>query len=346
MIPAPTLLKHFSFHPSRIKTMSELISGLLTGCNVQVSSLSQAISGQANIYSKQKRIYRFLDQQEICEEATAKIISQFLPPKPWTLTLDRTNWQFGEHDHNILTLAVVQDGIAVPILFTPLESCGNSSTLERIDIIARFIKIFGKDSIAALLADREFIGEGWFKWLNEEEILFAIRIKANQLLKHPNGGNMQAGRMCKDGEAYDTATSGQKLQVSCKELETEKLLVAHSPSINDAISLYAKRWDIETMFKALKTNGFNLEMSHIKCRDKFKKLLQITAISFAIAVKAGKLQHQFKPIPFRKTVKTKLYSWFKYGLNALNQALSQGKGIIKKFLKTILKQKPKSKNVQ
>jgi response regulator of citrate/malate metabolism len=58
--------------------------------------------------------------------------------------------------------------------------------------------------------------------------------------------------------------------------------------------------------------------------------------TFALAVKAGKVQHLIKPIPFRKTVKTRLYSWFKYGFNALNQAISCGKLALKKFLKIVL----------
>lgn len=303
MLPTRVLLKHFSFHPSRIRTFQGLISGMLTGSSVQVPSLSKALKGTASLDSKQKRIYRFLNEQEICDEAAARLISSLLPQGPWVLAMDRTNWKFGDHDHNILTLAVIQDGIAVPILFTPLQSCGNSSTEERIEIISRFIKIFGVGSIATLLADREFIGAEWFEWLDSKGISFVIRIKGNQKLKHHNGGTMDAAKMCEPDQTYDTAIASQKIKVSCKALAEEKLIVAHSADIVDAMNLYAKRWDIETMFKALKSNGFRLESSHIKCPIKFKKILIIAAISFAIAVKAGKIKHEQKPIPWRKTLK-------------------------------------------
>lgn len=346
MLPTRELLKHFSFHPSRIKTFKDIIQGLITGCSVQIPSLSKAIAGKANLCSKQKNIYRFLKEEDICEESTAKLIESILPPAPWVLAIDRTNWKYGKHDYNILTLAVAQDGIAVPILFTPLESCGNSGTSERIELVEKFIKIFGIHKIEALVADREFVGEEWFAWLDKEKVPFAIRIKSNMKLKHTNGGTMQAGNMCKSDKTYKTSIAGQKLKVSCKELEGEKLIVAHSESILDAINLYAKRWDIETTFKALKTNGFRLESSRVKCRVRFKKLLLIASIAFAIAVKAGKIEHQRKAIPFKKTIGYRLFSWFTYGLNTINQAISKGGKTVKKILKIILKPHPELKTVQ
>ena len=83
------------------------------------------------------------------------------------LTLDRTNWKWGKRNINILMLAIVYRGIAIPIVWTLLNKRGNSDTKERITLIQRFISIFGKDRIVNVFADREFIGEQWFIWLIE-----------------------------------------------------------------------------------------------------------------------------------------------------------------------------------
>ncbi|EXX08395.1 hypothetical protein J871_4128, partial [Acinetobacter baumannii 25750_8] len=91
------------------------------------------------------------------------------------LTLDRTNWKWGKRNINILMLAIVYRGIAIPILWTLLNKRGNSDTKERIALIQRFIAIFGKDRIVNVFADREFIGEQWFTWLIEQDINFCIR---------------------------------------------------------------------------------------------------------------------------------------------------------------------------
>jgi hypothetical protein len=97
------------------------------------------------------------------------------------LTLDRTNWKWGKRNINILMLAIVYRGIAIPILWTLLNKRGNSDTKERIALIQRFIAIFGKDRIVNVFADREFIGEQWFTWLIEQDINFCIRVKKTSL---------------------------------------------------------------------------------------------------------------------------------------------------------------------
>jgi hypothetical protein len=54
--------------------------------------------------------------------------------------MDRTNWQWGEKNINILTLAVVYQGAAIPICWILLNKKGNSNTRERIALVKRFIK--------------------------------------------------------------------------------------------------------------------------------------------------------------------------------------------------------------
>ena len=70
---------------------------------------------------------------------------------------------------------------------TLLDKRGNSNTQERIDLLAGFIKQFGKISILGLLADREFVGEKWFNYLKNEGIDFIIRIKKNAKTTNSQG---------------------------------------------------------------------------------------------------------------------------------------------------------------
>lgn len=71
------------------------------------------------------------------------------------LTFDRTSWQWGKKDINILMLAVVYKGIAIPVYWMLLNKQGNSSTRERIALLKRFIREFGKGRIIKFLADRD-----------------------------------------------------------------------------------------------------------------------------------------------------------------------------------------------
>jgi hypothetical protein len=56
------------------------------------------------------------------------------------LSIDRTNWKFGQTDINIFMLGVVYHGVAFPLLFSMLDKRGNSNSGERIALIERFIR--------------------------------------------------------------------------------------------------------------------------------------------------------------------------------------------------------------
>ena len=51
-------------------------------------------------------------------------------------------------------LGVVYKGVAFPLLFTMLNKRGNSNSQERIDLVNRFIKLFGKDIIESKTVGR------------------------------------------------------------------------------------------------------------------------------------------------------------------------------------------------
>ena len=46
----------------------------------------------------------------------------------------------------------------------------------------RYLALFKASSVCIFLADRKFIGQEWFKFLKDEGIPFAIRVKENQLI--------------------------------------------------------------------------------------------------------------------------------------------------------------------
>ena len=91
--------------------------------------------------------------------------------------LDRTQWSIGTREVNYLVLAVVTRRFRVPLLWTLLPGSGNSSTAARIALIERYLAHFPASTIGVLLADREFIGADWLKFLNDNNIPFAIRLR-------------------------------------------------------------------------------------------------------------------------------------------------------------------------
>ena len=112
---------------------------------------------------------------------------------PYTHTMDRTNWKLGEVNINVLVLGIAYDHMFFPILLRLLPKRRNSNYKERIDIMQRFIRLFGRDSIKCLVAGREFVGNEWFKRLNDNAIQYHIRIRDNFCVEDPrNGGKILA----------------------------------------------------------------------------------------------------------------------------------------------------------
>ncbi len=70
-------------------------------------------------------------------------------------------------------------GVAFPLLFTMLPKRGNSNSQERIDLVNRYISLFGKNTIACIVADREFVGKQWLSFLNDNKLQYYIRIRNN-----------------------------------------------------------------------------------------------------------------------------------------------------------------------
>ena len=111
----------------------------------------------------------------------AELILNLLPAPPYTVCVDRTNWQFGRLDINILVIAIAHRGIALPLVWTFLEKKGNSSSDERIDLLQHFFELVKPRDISFFLADREFVGVSWLNYLDTRHVPFAIRIRKNSL---------------------------------------------------------------------------------------------------------------------------------------------------------------------
>jgi hypothetical protein len=116
-------------------------------------------------------------------------------PQPWILSLDRTEWTFGQTHFNISMLGVVHQGVAYPLVWMMLDKKGNSNSAERMDLLDRFREIFPDVPIAHLCGDREFIGREWLTYLMIEPMIpLRIRIRANHQI-HNGRKSLKASRI-------------------------------------------------------------------------------------------------------------------------------------------------------
>ncbi|MES0448005.1 MAG: IS4 family transposase, partial [Desulfobacterales bacterium] len=175
---------------ARIKFFGLFICALCKVQTVCFEKLAAAFDSEVRVDSSLRRIQRFMAEYLLDTDLIARFVFALLPHKPpYRLALDRTNWKFGTTDINILVLAIVYQGLAIPILYTMMPKFGNSSTAERIDLMQRYIELFGIDTIDCLLGDREFVGDHWLAYLNNKRIRYHIRIRENFWIDIPKNGH-------------------------------------------------------------------------------------------------------------------------------------------------------------
>jgi len=316
----------FCWNKARITFFVQMLLALLVTRTVNLNKIACAISSDAEQSSRYRRLQRFFAEFTIDFDIIAGFIFRlfFVLGGKRYLTIDRTNWQWGKSSINILTLAIAFKGIAIPIYWELIDTKGNSDTFQRIALIQKFINSFGKECIAGLLADREFLGNDWFSWLNREQISFVIRIKGNLITTNSRGKTIRVDELFRGIKPTEERTlygkrtvMGVELFVSGLKLpDGELLIVATDTAPGLAIKTYALRWEIETLFSCLKGRGFNFEDTHIINQDRIKKLLVLLAIAFCWAHKTGEWRHEVRPIKIKKHGRPSV-SLFRYGLDYL-----------------------------
>jgi len=163
------------------------------------------------------------------------------------------------------------------------DKTGNSNTDERIPLINRFIELFGVEKIDGYLADRESIGTEFVRYLIKNEIEFRIRIQHNTRVARCRNGTAPAYNFFRNlarGEVIQLRGQrvvwGQKLSVTGTRLMSGESLIILSPDASRVTAIlgdYKWRWEIETFFKTLKSQGSDFEATYLTGLDRIEKLL-------------------------------------------------------------------------
>lgn len=262
---------------------------------LNLSEIATGFGGRAHIESHYKRIHRFFRHFEVDEIEIAKAVMALMDiPQPWVLSVERTEWQFGERTFTILMLGVVHQGVAFPLLWRLLDKRGNSNTNERIDLMETFLQHFANHQVAYLTADREFLGCAWFGYLlAQPQTPFCIRMRQSERLDD--------GQCCLKARVLFQNLAVHQRQVLSKcrrlwgrwvylaalRLEDGSLLVVSADSPESAISKYAQRWGIQTLFSCLKTRGFCLKSTHLSDPQRLSKLLALLALALCWCFRTG-----------------------------------------------------------
>lgn len=179
----------FNWNKARMDCFVGMLIALFKLRSINLTELAAGFPSWTLKESRYRRIQPFIVEHFLDFDMVAlSIIKLFgFLETDYCLALDRTNWKWGDKNINILMLVVVYKGVVIPVYWVLLDNKGNSNTRERIAQMKRFIRQFGRRHIISLLADCEFIGEGWLKWLKGGGIGFVVRIKKDAKVPNSQG---------------------------------------------------------------------------------------------------------------------------------------------------------------
>lgn len=335
-----TLSENVTWNKARINFVAHFILALIKVKTVSLVQISSVMSGRAKQDSHYKRCQRFLRFFDLPFAELAFLVIKLLGIKPpFVISVDRTDWYLGETPLNILMLSVVYKGVAFPLLWTVLQKKGCSDTAERIELVEKYVALFGSNSIAFVTADREFIGREWFRYLRLKRLPFRIRIKENLRVANSRGTQTAAAknffRTHKAGVGVllcgRRKVLGEELSLmGVRTGEGEYVIVASSEETEEILSDYALRWKIETLFGCLKSRGFCLEETHVTQKERLEKLLALVTLAFCWAYIVGEWLAKTDPLTIKKHGRL-AKSIFRHGFDYLRGILCNHECLTKRF---------------
>lgn len=331
---AGELIKNLpTFSKPRTDLIALAVLSIVQVCSISLVQIANGMSTHCKYLSNYRRLQRFIDQVNWVPIELMKLIVKWSDIQgPFTLLIDRTNWEFGQQKINILCISILCDGYSVPIAWTLLNKKGNSRQDERIKLLQRVIDTFGSEQIEWLIADREFHGSHWLNYLNDNNIKFAIRLCKTRKVKRYGRfrcvvntitSNKRNKQHC-DGKGYwldDIKVYIHGFRIRNDKGKLEYLIVASQTKSVDVIEIYRDRWYIENMFKDMKSNGLNITDTHVTNLDRLECLLGLIVLAHAWIIRIGQYVRKTNPKLLKKAKhKRNRKSVFRAGLDAIKRA--------------------------
>lgn len=334
------LTNHLGWHRARLKFIARFQAALLKLQTTNLSKIAVSLKGGVEIKSNYRRIQRFLSEYDVDFTVLGGLLVHLLPQTgPYVAVLDRTEWHFGSAPVNILVMGIAHEGIAFPVAWKVLPKGGGSGAGSHIQVLERFLSVVDPESIQAVLADREFISVEWITRLQEREIPFSIRLRSDRRVGLSEEGPALPARMFARAVALGTeevledrhlfGEDGEKVETNVKtnvvvrriasDEAEEPFLILTTWKLDPtgASTLYRKRWEIETLFAALKSRGYDLEETHLTEPDRIQRLIGLLSLTFAWTHIVGEKRAMQEGPPPIKSHGRRERSLFRYGLDKL-----------------------------
>ena len=292
---------------------------------MQFCEVAQHLNDAVKPASDETRIQPFFRTVKPYYLTLVRLVVRLLPATgKLRLCLDRTEWDFGRCQVNILLVTVGCGAWHVPLYWELLDNrSGNSNAAQRIAVLEVCVAVLGRARIGLVLGDREFVGHLWLKWLKDHGLNFVMRLAKHHLLTAESGEcraiadlGLVVGQVRRFARVPVDGVWGQAWVKALAD--GEFLFLFGTSGLTSLGQFYAKRWTIEQCFQNLKERGFNLEKSHLRCHDRLRKLVALVSLAYAFCLSVGQAADRRKPLA-HKNHGYRATSLSRHGLNIVRQ---------------------------
>lgn len=321
-----------------LRLLAWLTALLLEGNKAQLHELADGLPDHRDPLTKRQRVRRFLSQKLLRPRFFLRPLLRLLSPlllslETLELSLDRTDWEKRGKPVNILTVALVYKGRALPLFWLCLGYKGASSfllwqqALEPVLTALESIPELAAKPVQ-VLADREFASPKLAHWLARQGAGFTLRLKRSEYLNLEEEVSLKLASWadrCQPGQWFFfravTVTRDCDFPVNVliawPEGEEEPiLLMSDLTDHRTLLDSYAHRFGIEPMFKDTKSNAFDLEQGRMTDPLRLEALLIPVALAYALAVLEGDALEQQGCTPKPPKGKVRAVGLFLVGLRA------------------------------
>lgn len=322
------LTDHFKAHvPSlRIDTLQrvvDLVLAMITAQSINHRDLGPHMPGKSAAEAKKRRVERAIHDEQLTAQVFLALLLVHLPRGKVLMSVDRTTWEHGAAPLNLLVLGAVVHGYTIPLIWIALDHTGNSDTRARMWLVLKLLSALPARRWKGLVADREFIGAEWFRFLRRKGIRRAIRIRKDTVLDDLRAdicfADLQQGQFSVLAE--HTWVFGERLRVvATRSPRGDLVIIATDFGVWETWKLYKLRWSVECTFASIKARGFDLERTGVTQPKRLERLFGLVILAWMHCLQVGVWLQTIKPIKVLAHGRRAM-SLVRYGSERLRNAL-------------------------
>jgi hypothetical protein len=209
------------------------------------------------------------------------------------------------HANTTLMLSVLCKGFAIPLAWVVKKGeKGHFPEEMHLDLLQMVAPIYPTDCRIVLLGDGEFDGQLLRQWCIDRHWIFVVRTSCDRQIDF-NGetarfDSIQTTRgICFIPDALPRANA---VYWRGKGHAQPLFLLTNLELGYEACYYYKLRFKIETLFKNLKSGGFHLHKTRLKCSLKVANLIIVVAFSFIFSFCMGAFLKQNEPVKILETI--------------------------------------------